>query len=342
MNPTPSIGIPTIRAAAAVDIATLLKRKGVEPSPIFEDAGIDLKTIEDPYQQIPLDRYTRLLDLAAEASDCPEFGLTIGINQDPAKWGAFGYLVLNSPTIGAALNNLTTFLRPWQSGTHIAYVRSGNAVGIEYSILHPAVVHKNQDAEVSMAYVKNLVDRLAERRVQPVAVHFEHQPIADLTIYKKCFGVVPYFDQPVNCITYSKSLEDQPVRSADLQLFPVLRQHLEDMAATLPNNDDLAGSVTYQIRQLLPQRQCTLKNVSAALAIESRTLQRRLKTEGLVFAQMVEEMRQQQAMEYLENSSMELKEISFLLGYSDTSAFNKAFKKWSGKSPGQYRKKRPA
>ncbi|QCY09434.1 AraC family transcriptional regulator [Pseudomonas sp. MPC6] len=340
MNPTPSIGIPMIRAAAAVDVAALIRRQGLDPETVFEKADIDLKIIQDPYQKIRLDRFTYLLELAADITLSPHFGLTMGINQDPAKWGAFGYLVLNSPTIGAALRNLATFLKPWQSGTHIACIRDSRIFGIEYSILHPGVVHKSQDAEVSLAYVKNIVDRLCEKRVSPVAVHFEHSPISELSVYKKLYGVTPYFDQPVNCITFPLPLEDKPVLSADLQLFPVLRQHLVDMANAQPDSNDLVGSVTYQIRQFLPLRQSNLKNVAAALAIESRTLQRHLKAQKFVFTQMVEEMRQEQATEHLGNSTMELKEISHLLGYSDTSAFIKAFRKWTGESPGQYRENR--
>lgn len=339
MKLTPLFGVPMIRASAGVDVATLLKRKGVNPQAVFEQAEVDLGTTNDAYQQIRLDRFTHLLVLAAEASQCPNFGLTIGLQQDPAKWGAFGYLVLNCPTIGAALENLATFLKPWQTGTHITCFRGKGVFGIEYSIQHPKVTHKNQDAEVSIGYVKNLVDRLCERSIQPVAVHFEHHPISDLTIYKKSLGVTPYFEQPVNCISFPIALADQPVKSADLQLFPVLRQHLVDMARATPDGQNLAGAVTWQIRQFLPLRQCDLKTVARALAMEPRTLQRHLKKQALVFAQMVDEVRREQALEHLQNSTMEIKEISYLLGFNDSSAFIKAFKKWTGESPGQYRER---
>lgn len=337
MNLTPPFGVPIIRASAGVDVATLLKRHGVDPQPVFERAGVPLEATQDPYRQLSLDRYTHLLELAADAAHCPNFGLTLGLQQDPAKWGAFGYLVLNSPTIGASLQNLATFLKPWQTGTHIDCFKSRGVFGIEYSIQHPKVVHKNQDAEVSMAYVKNLVDRLCERSVQPVAIHFEHHPIAEPSFYQKAFGISPSFEQPVNCISFPIALAEQPVRSADLQLFPVLRQHLVDMANAIPDGSDLAGAVIWHIRQLLPLRQCDLKAVARALAVEPRTLQRRLKKQGLVFADLVEQLRREQALDYLQNTTMEIKEISYLLGFSDTSALIKAFKKWTRLTPGEFR-----
>jgi AraC-like DNA-binding protein len=199
------------------------------------------------------------------------------------------------------------------------------------------VADKDQDAELSLAYVKHLVDLLCGRRTTPDSVHFEHKPISRLSVYLGAFGVEPLFEQPLNCIMFSRSLEDRRVQSADLQLFPVLRQHLVDMANATPREDDLLGSISHQIRQYLPLHQCTLKNVAGALALESQTLQRRLKAHDTVFADMVEKIRQEQAVDYLRGHHMEIKEISYMLGYGDPSAFVKAFRRWNGKTPSQYR-----
>ena len=202
VTPDTAFGIPLIRAAAATDIALQLSRKSIEPEAIFKQAGISISAIKDAYQQIRLDQYTHLVELAAEASQCKDFGLTLGLQQDPTRWGAFGYLIVNSPTIGAALENLATFLKPWQSGTHIACIKRKGSIYVEYSITHPSVGHKNQDAEVSIAYIKNVVDRLCGQKIKPKTVNFEHHPLSDMTVYQDCFEIQPSFEQPVNSISY--------------------------------------------------------------------------------------------------------------------------------------------
>ena len=154
------LDIATVSAPIAVGLAALLRREGIDPQPLFDEAGIELKAIDDPYQMIRLDHFTYLLELAARITQRPTLGLELGTQQNPAKWGAFGYVVLNSPTVGAALNNMATFLKPAQGGTLMSYINNRNYFGIEYSILHPKVQYKDQDAEFAMAYVKHVVDQL--------------------------------------------------------------------------------------------------------------------------------------------------------------------------------------
>ena len=123
----------SVSASVAVDIYSWLKKHGIDPKPIFAGADIDTGIIEDPYEQLQLERYTYLLEVASQQANFPALGLELGAQQDPSKWGAFGYVVLNSPTVGAALNNMARFLRQAQSGTHMAYGRSETGFGIEYS-----------------------------------------------------------------------------------------------------------------------------------------------------------------------------------------------------------------
>jgi AraC-like DNA-binding protein len=327
----------SVSASVAVDIDSWLKKHGIDPKPIFAEAKIDTRIIEDPYEQLQLERYTYLLEAASRQANFPALGLELGAQQDPSKWGAFGYVVLNSPTVGAALNNMARFLRQAQSGTHMTYQRSETGFGIEYSIIDPKIDYKDQDAEFAIAYIKNVVDRLCGKSVSPLTVHFEHNPLSSGAIYEKLFQVQPQFDQPVNRISYDLRHEDRAVPSADLHLFPVIKQHLIDMARDLPYEQDLIGTVAYHIRQTLSSHQCRLETVADTLAVAPRTLQRHLKEHETSFAQILDEVRRELALRYMDNASMEIKEIGFLLGFADTSAFIKAFKKWARMTPGEYR-----
>ena len=339
MDQEQSFEQPMISASTAVDVANLLRQEGIDPLPVFDAAEISLKATEDPYQMVHLYKFTRLLDLAANLAGHALLGLVLGYRQNPAKWGAYGYVVMNSPTIGSGLRNLAKFLKAVQGGTHIAFVVQGDYMGIEYSIVHPGVGHKAQDAEFTIAYVRHMVDFLNGRTVDPVSVQFEHTPLGDRADYSKILTVSPHFGQPINCIMYPRALEDKQVVSADLQLYPIVRQHLQDITSATPDRHDLIATVKYHIRQSLPRRQCSLEHIAGTLAVGPRSLQRRLKDEGTSFVKMVAEIRRGLALEHLVNSSMEVKEISYLLGYYDPSAFIKAFKAWTGLTPSLHRER---
>ena len=339
MKPEQRFNQPTVRAAAAADVAKLLQEMDIDPCPVFKQAGLDVNTINDPYLQIPLNAQTHVVELAAQASR-PDLGLLVGLQQNPNKWGAYGYVLLNSPTVGVALHNLATFLKPWQSGTHCSYRVEGKFLTVEYSITHPSVQHKAQDAEFSVVYIKHLVDCLCEREVRPVAIDFEHSAIASKQRYKELLGLTPQFNQTINRICFPRALENKPIPSADLQLYPVLRKHLEEMAAAMPEDDDLQSQLLHHIRQLLPLRECKIDKVAKSMALEVRTLQRQLKKLGFSFTGLVNQVKEEQAREFLSHSRLEIKEIAYLLSFNDNSAFTTAFKSWTGQTPGQYRQAR--
>ena len=329
--------IPVVSAAATGDIAAFIRKCGLEAEPVFLDAGIDVRVSSDPYQMIELAKFTRLLKVAEETTQCATIGLNVGGRQDPARWGAFGYLVLNSPTIGDALRNVVSHATIWQTGTHFAFRLTKDDIGVEYAITHPAVEDRAQNAEFSISYVKNIVDRLNERPVTPSDVFFEHDPIAGMDAYEHVLGVRPLFNQPTNAIFYPRIYENKRIAFADLQLFPVIKRHLRDMASAVPKSESLEGDVVYHIRQFLPRGTATLENIAGVMGLQTRTMQRRLKQKGVSFTGLLERVRHETGTHHLTETSMSISEIAYLLGYCDTSAFIKAFRKQTGMTPSRFR-----
>jgi len=328
---------PLVSAAATGDIAAFIRKCGLDADTAFLEAGLDVAISADPYQMIELSKFTRLLKIAQDATQCRTIGMNIGGRQDPARWGAFGYLVLNSPTIGDALKNVVAHATIWQTGTHFAFRQTREEIGVEYAITHPAISDKAQDAEFSIAYVNNIMGRLNEQTATPTSVFFEHEPIADMDAYEKVFSVRPLFNQPMNAIYFPRFYETKRIAFADLQLFPILKRHLSDMALRVPDSRSLEGNVVFHIRQALPRGTATLDNIASVMALQPRTLQRRLREGGKSFTDLLEQVRYDTATHHLEETLMSISEIAFLLGYCDTSAFIKAFKKQTGKTPSRYR-----
>ena len=332
-----ALAIAKVSAAVAYDIADFLVKRGFDPKELYKKAGIGIYEPFNPNHIINLHSYTYLLHLAAETSAYPALGLTLGANQDPSKWGAFGYVALYSPSILAAFENVVKFMRLYQTGTHVELVKSNQCIGLSYSIIDPRVIHKRQDAEFAIAYFNNIVDRLCGRSVIPENVYFEHSPLSPQRMYKKMFGIAPEFDQSTNLISYRKALIEKPIPSTDPRLYALICDYLRDLCQTTPVNTNLIDTLKYYILQLLPLQKCSLRRLAQMLDTDPRTLQRRLAAKGTSYGLILKDIRLEEAVRSLITSSAEIKEISFSLGYSETSIFTRAFKKWTGLTPSQYR-----
>ena len=332
-----TIGVPFVRAAVAVDVEAAIERRGGDSKAIFEAAQIELKDVAAVHSLIRLDQLTHLFELAAIGTKCPHLALEVASYLDLTKWGAFGYAIINSPAIGEALANMCAFFGALQTGANINFVTDSDSFGIEYSISHPAVRYKRQDAEHFISSIKGLVQRLRARNTHPVAVYFEHEALSPLATYKNYLGVKPHFNMHTNSILFPKWLENTPVINADAHLFLVLKRHVQELQQDLPPEGSLADSIKYRIRHLLPTGECSLGKIAQDLGIEMRTLQRRLNQSELSYRQLLDDARAELAIRHLKSPSMTLKEISYLTGFGEVSAFLKAFKKWTGQTPGQYR-----
>ncbi|RIK92121.1 MAG: hypothetical protein DCC73_13560 [Proteobacteria bacterium] len=331
--------IPLIRAAAAYDLVRFLQGCAMDPAPIFASTGLDIEKTNDPYATFDLERFTELLERAAEATGDQAVGLKLASLHDLSSWGAYGYLVLNAPTVGACLRCMAEFLEPWQMGTYVKCIRDADVIGIEYSIRHPTIRRREQDAEYSVSIPRRLVSKLTRNSADPIEVTFEHQQISDDATYRRYLGLKPIFGARVNSIWFDRDLENVPNPNADVKLFKIISEHLKDLSQKLPKDTDLLAVIETQVRDLMAVRTPTIGDVSSLLRLDPRTLQRRLKDRGTCFSDILDRVRHQEALRYLEQTRMEVKEISYLLGFNDASAFIKSFRRWTGETPSTFRSK---
>ncbi len=172
-------------------------------------------------------------------------------------------------------------------------------------------------------------------------VWFGHEAPDDPSEYGRVFaGSKVIFGAPVNAFIVDASLLDIELGSADPKLNTVLRRHADQLLAELPSVDELSGSVRRLVTEMLAGRKLSADRVAGRLNTSRRTLHRRLKVEGTTFRELVDDQRRSLAMRYMEKGSLSVGEISFLLGFSDVVAFHRAFKRWTGLTPQQYRRSR--
>lgn len=329
---------PWARSGAILGIVDFLERNGYEPRAIVGDGPMKMAEAADSYRQVDMLNIFAVFQKVADHTNRPDIGLELGQSVDLAQIGPFGFLYMNAPTVGAALADFVRFGPVFQTHAHFGLKRGRHSVCVEYSSNHRATPGWAIDAEVTVGYIMGIVNRLTGRHVIPDEIHLDHQPICTPSEYQRFLSVYPSFDRQLNRVYYPLSLLDELIPGADPLLYAVLCHHMSDLANSIPTGSNLTDVVTNNIRRGLGTDTVTLEHIASEVGIEARTLQRRLVKAGTSFQGIFDQVRHELALYYLENTSLDITEIAFELGYAEASVFSRAFKRWTGLSPGPYRK----
>jgi AraC-like DNA-binding protein len=183
-----------------------------------------------------------------------------------------------------------------------------------------------------------MLRRLGGRSWTPRSIDFRHAAPADLAVHRRLLGAPLRFGQPSTRILLSPADLDRPVRDADRQRLPVVERHLSDILSDPGDADPWRHALELQIASLVCDGHPGLRSVAPRLGMSVRTLQRRLDERGIRYRDLVAQVRMRMAHHYLREHGLGLGEIGLLLGYSEPSAFDRAFRRWTGTTPGAYRR----
>jgi AraC-like DNA-binding protein len=285
-------------------------------------------------RRIPLDKYFALMDLAAEVAGDACFGLHFGAAHAFETAGVFNYIVQNSPNVGAAIANSVRYLRLIVDGAELSVEFAGSRAYLVYRVTDPRIVPSRHYTELVIAYgLKGMRVIVDDDGWAPHEVRFRHAPPTDPSPYERLFGAAVRFQQDDNALVFDRSLLSQPIHTADLQLLQILEAHAQEILAELPAADDLVSRLEQFVVGALPNASAGLSAAARALGLSTRTLQRRLRQRGIVYAGLIDEVRRRLSSRYLADANLSLGEIAYLLGYSESSAFNRAYRRWTGRTP---------
>lgn len=316
-------------ASRNIDAAQLLGR----PAPIA-DNGLG---------RFPVSEWQGYLHTAATALDDPLLGLHLGGSISPKHLGILGYVLLACGTVGGALQRLQQYhqliydvnpmqIRLQQDAVCLAW---GQEMGRPGALVDEAAI------AALLQFCRDITD---QAQLAPVGVDFINPTPADIQPYQKWFGCPVRFEQDETRVIISPAVLQTPLRSADPALIAILESQADALLASVSQAE--AGEATQSVQQnlsrLLREGEPTAEQVGEQLFITSRTLQRRLASEGTSFRQLLQQTRHQLAKQYLQDPRLQLSEIALLLGYSEQSAFSRAFRQWQQQTPVEYRKQHPA
>lgn len=312
----------------------------VDSEEFLRKLNLDKDSLVENDTMLPMSTFMMLMEGASAYVNDPDLGLHYYENFDFKELGIFGYAQLNSKNLGSAFAVMGRYYSLIQNDSRIFLTTEEKKAQVTYQITAKNLPYSRQDSEMTIAAVVAMVRQLVDKNWRPDEIHFQHSAPPDTSEHKRILGPHIYFDKPVNKVVFDKALLDKPISNADVTLSRSLTETLEQLLKLnqLPSEDEWLTTLQDQIVDSLSNGVPTIDIVAGQLGMCGRTLQRKLAQEGVNFKGLVENVRHQLAINYLNSSDWSLQDIAFLLGYSELSSFIRAFKRWTDCSPLEYRK----
>ena len=308
----------------------------LDPAALLKEAGLPADVLEHPENLISYRKFVGLLELSALHSANPLFALQYGLHQGVGVFGSLLYLIRNAKNVGEALLDLGRYFHLHNSAAEVVLELHGAHAIVCYTNHEQRLIGLRHASELAVGVGHQLFRTLLGSRWQPQTVMFQHAPVARPASYRRLLGLTPQFNSAYDAWVFDSKLLSIPLSSADEALHQLMQKHLDSLGRLSSN--ELPGYVQQLLRSFLPSGRVTLEQVAGYMMISARSLQRHLNEEGTSFQWLLDQTRQSMAERYLRDSTVSLTQLAELLGYSDLSAFSRAFQRWFGVSPRQWKK----
>jgi len=323
--------------------------RGVSPPRLLAAVGLDPQSLVATDGRIPVEPALRTWRVAAELCGDPYFGLTLLDHLHSEYMSLFGLALYGSATFGDALRRLARFFPVVNQQAALELLEDGARMRVCFVVPSAAEVeHLRHPTEYLLAVLLAIGRRITGAALVPAKVAFRHAaPAASgapggLAPYERVFGIAPCFDQPGYELVLDRAALDTPTLAPSSALTQLAERQVRRLHDELPPIETFSGRVRRVILEELQLGEPTLGRLAERLRMSERTLQRRLGSAGTSVQALVDEVRRELSLRQLAESNRSIAEISYHLGFAEVRAFHRAFKRWTGSTPGMYRKTQAA
>jgi AraC-like DNA-binding protein len=335
-----SVSAATARVGPLRSIPEVLRSLGADPAQVFADAHVDLALFDDADSLISFAARGRLMRQCVAATGCAHFGLLVGQRNGLEQLGLVGLLVKYSPDVGTALRSLVRYFHLRVRGAVVTVGRDGDAASLGYEIVQQPGEASDQIVDGALAFEFNILRALCGAGWTPSEVCFAHREPSDAGPHRRFFQCPLSFDAARNALVFHASWLERRLPGDDPALRQLLQKQIDALEAE--QGADLPAQVRSVLRTALLTRHAGAEQIAALFSMHPRTLARHLEARGTRFQALVDEVRFEIARQLLAQSNMDVREVAATLDYADASAFTRAFRRWSGTTPAEWRAKRVA
>ena len=328
----PMASAPPMSGSQLRPFVDALERLGYDVTSLLANAGIRRAELDDPDAMFPSGACDSIFGRACEQRRHPNLGAHLGAVTPIGTYPLLDYLVVTTDTVQGALDQLVRYFHLVNAPFRLAIADDGDIVRLVIDAANAFA------AEYETSITVHHLREETEHRLRPVCVNLQHQP-ADRADLERLLGCPVRAPSPWTGVEFSKESLRLPLRRRDPALRAVLEGHAASVATRSSSSGDhstvarVRGAVTPRLPHAVPE----IGVIARQLAISPRTLQRRLAAEGVSYQQVVDMVRREAAERLLSDASVGIGEVGYLLGFSEPSAFHRAFKRWHDVTPQQYR-----
>jgi AraC-like DNA-binding protein len=321
----------------------LLELHNLDAVGIARNAGVNITALPAPGERIEADKLDAMLRVAIPLVSDPAFGLQAARCWHPSELGVLGYAWLSSSTLRTGLERAVRYSRliGERGITEIEDTRQGLKVRFQAKRGDPAAVPVAAVlVDIVMALLFDLCRMNAGTALRPVAATLRRRKPAAASAYERFFGCPVEFGAEGNTFVLSSKDADRALPSANRQLAAAFDKMLTEELAQL-DKSDVVSRCRAAVLEQLSSGEGTEEDTAKQLHMSPRTLQRKLAQAKTTYLQLVDNTRKDLALRYIEDPRRSVTDITFSLGFSQPSAFTRAFRRWTGLSPSDYRTKSP-
>jgi AraC-like DNA-binding protein len=325
----PEMAIETTR-----ELYKTLVSHGADSAALVAKSGINLTELETSDGRYPVSAHLNLWKAGESLLDLAAIGLQMGTKSDPYNRGIVGLVFTASANLEQAVSNKIRYTKILADHISLEFDKQDDEFAMTYSILE-GYFHSYEIERVFAGFL-NWVRTFIGQKINPVRLSFQYAQPSHFEAYKKHFQCPMLFDQPTNTITLPAHILGVENPKNNEYLYNILKEHAENVLSKV----DIKANFVAEIGGMIAGRLChgnfSAEEIAASLKVSKRTLNRKLSDEGATYQSILDDIRKEMAISYLEQGECSVQTIPYLLGYSESRGFLRAFKRWTGCSPKQY------
>jgi len=324
-----------LHIGAIWSVPEVLRTLGADPAEVCAAAGIDIELFDDPNNLVSYRAASHLLRVCVEWTGCQHFGLLVGQKGGLNSLGLVGLLARYSPDVGSALRSLVRYMHLHIQGAVTTLDVSGKTATLAYKIHQAGAEATDQIGDGALAVLYNIMRALCGPSWNPLEVRLAHRKPEDVAPLRKFFLAPLRFDADENALVFFADALRRPMPEVEPALRDLLSKQIE--ALEEQSTGEFPERVRGFLRTALLTDHGSADQIASLFSMHSRTLHRRLAAAGTSFRELVDESRFEIARRMLLDTDADVSHVADVLGYADSSAFTRAFRRWSGTTPTQWR-----
>ncbi len=311
-----------------------LVRLGYDKQALLAAAGADLSNSDDPDARVPCQALGGMFGYAMRTRPLTNLGMKMAAETPIGAFPLLDYLIVTCESVAHGVSQLSRYFRLNDAPYTLEIRENEDPIRIIFHSIRDSLAF-----EFGVSLVVLHLREETENRLSAAFVSFTHRP-EDLLEMQRVLGCPVRSGEPWNGFALSRDAWQLPMRRRDPVLQGVLERHAKEIIACLPAGDDLTIKIRRVIMSRIPQGETEIQSVARSLATSARSLQRRLSAAGTSYQELLDSTRCEAATRYLQDRRLSIGEVAYLLGYSEPPAFHRAFKRWNGITPQEFRHQR--